>query len=89
MELEAGRVLEISARTRVEDVNHRLQTELSENGDYDTIAGFVFSHLGRIPKVGETFQLDGVEFNILHADERRLGRLRVVALASQPTDEEA
>lgn len=89
VEVEAGRVLEISARTRVDDVNHRLHTELSENGDYDTIAGFVFSHLGRVPKVGETFQLDGVEFNILHADDRRLGRLRVVALASQPTDEEA
>ena len=56
---------------------------MSENGDYDTIAGYVFSNLGRIPKVDETFQLHNVEFNILRADERRLGRLRVAVLASQ------
>ncbi len=87
--VEEGRVLEISGRTRVDDVNHRLHTGMSENGDYDTIAGYVFSHLGRIPKVGETFQLDGVEFNVLRADDRRLGRLRVAALAGQSTDEES
>jgi len=79
--IEEGRILELSARERVEEVNVRLGTDLPEEGDYDTIAGFVFSELGRIPKVGETFSCHGVEFEILSADERRLDRLRVVALA--------
>lgn len=87
--VEEGRVLEISARTRVDEVNDLLHTDLSETGDYDTIAGYVFSHLGRIPKVGETFQLDNVEFNILRADDRRLGRIRVAVLASRPEGEPA
>lgn len=78
--IEEGRVLELSARERVEEVNLRLGTDLPEDGDFDTIAGFVFAELGRIPSVGESFHCHGVEFRILTGDERRLGRLRVVAL---------
>jgi len=81
--VEEGRVVEVSARERVEDVNECLGIELPEDGDYDTIAGFVFSELGRIPKVGESFACHGAEFRILSGDDRSLGRMRVVALESQ------
>ena len=81
--VEEGRVVEVSARERVEDVNECLGIDLPEDGDYDTIAGFVFAELGRIPKVGETFHCHGAEFRILSGDDRRLGRLRVIALESQ------
>jgi CBS domain containing-hemolysin-like protein len=38
-------------------VNDQLDIKLPEEEDYDTIGGFVFSHLGYIPKVGETFDV--------------------------------
>ena len=33
-------------------------------GDYQTIAGFVLSKLGKIPIVGDHFEHDGVEFTV-------------------------
>ena len=41
---------------------------------YDTFAGFVFSHLGRIPEDGEQAELEGqgLKIKILEIRERRL-----------------
>lgn len=87
LEVEKGRIVELPARTRVEDVNAMLGSDLPEDDDYDTIAGCVISHLNRIPAAGETIRLDGVEIRILKADDRRLRRLRVTALEPQTTPE--
>jgi putative hemolysin len=42
----------------IADVNERLTLELPEQ-DFDTIAGFVFGELGRMPAKGDTVSLDG------------------------------
>jgi CBS domain containing-hemolysin-like protein len=85
--VEEGRVLEIPARTTVGEVNQLLGTELPEDSDWDTVAGLVIAKSSRIPAEGEIVQVDGVEFRILAADERRLVRLRVTAPEPQPADE--
>ena len=41
------------ARVRIHDINERLGLSLPEDEDYDTIGGFVFHELGRIPNIGE------------------------------------
>ena len=48
-------------------------------GDYDTVAGFITSHMERIPKSGETFEYAGIVFEIVGADKRRIHRLVVHA----------
>lgn len=79
--------LEASGRTRVDEINeHLADHELPERDDYDTVAGYVFSRLGRIPAVGETFVSDGVQFTVLRGDARHLGRLRLRVLHLQPSD---
>jgi CBS domain containing-hemolysin-like protein len=86
--VEAGRIVEVPGRIGVRELNQILSTGLREDGDYDTVAGLVISHLNRIPAVGETFPIDGVEFRILEADDRRLARLRVTALAPEPAEQD-
>ncbi len=81
--IEAGRVLEIPARATVAEVNEMLGSELPEDGDWETVAGLVISACNHIPKVGETVQVQGVEFQVLQADERRVIRLRATALDEQ------
>jgi CBS domain containing-hemolysin-like protein len=68
---------EVDARTHIDEVNDALRIELPEDGDVDTIGGFVASHLGRIPVTGETFEHEGVRFVVLAAEERRINRLRI------------
>lgn len=79
--IEEGRVLEIPARTSVQDVNRILGSQLSDEGDWDTVAGLVINSCNRIPPVGETVLINDVEFRVLEANERRVQRLRVSVIA--------
>lgn len=47
-------------------------------GEYDTIAGFVIHHLGRIPSVGEIVESDGVRLRVEEIAQNRIVRLRVM-----------
>ncbi len=46
-------------------------------GDYHTVAGFVFSELGHLPSKGETLEWEGVRFEVTGIDERRITELTV------------
>ncbi len=46
---------------RIEEANEELKLNLP-GGDYETIAGFILSHLGRIPKQGEQFKYQDLKF---------------------------
>ena len=52
---ENGDVL-IDGGMLVADINDRFDIEIPE-GDYDTIAGFIFSTLGRVPAVGDVISV--------------------------------
>lgn len=68
---------EVDARMGVYEINDELEIELPEDDDYETIGGFVFSKLGRIPEVGEEFEQENVHFKVIEAEPRRIVRLRV------------
>ena len=69
--------IEADARTYVDDLNDEFESNLPEDEDYDTVGGFVFSHLGYIPKTGETFDYENLEFTITAAETRRINRIRI------------
>ena len=68
---------EVDARMYIDDVNYELGIELPEEEDYDTIGGFVFSHLGYIPKVGEHFEHGNLTITITAAGPRVVNKLRI------------
>ncbi|MEW6250541.1 MAG: hemolysin family protein [Planctomycetota bacterium] len=72
--------LEVDARVRISEINEELETELSEEEDYETIGGYVFATLGKIPAAGEEFERDGVHVRITDAEPRRIKRLQIKAL---------
>jgi CBS domain containing-hemolysin-like protein len=74
--------LELDARTYVDDLNDRFHFELPEDEDYDTVGGFVFTQLGFIPKAGETFAYNGLNFTVLSAEARRINRVRIERFTS-------
>ncbi|HUW84202.1 MAG TPA: hemolysin family protein [Phycisphaerae bacterium] len=69
--------LEVDGRVRVDQINDELSVELPEDEDYDTVAGFVFSTLGRIPKGGEQFSYENLRFTVLDAGPRKINRLAI------------
>lgn len=70
-------VAEADARMYIDDVNSALEIELPEDEDYDTLGGFIFSHLGYIPKTGETFDYCGLRLTIINAEPRSIKRVRI------------
>jgi putative hemolysin len=70
-------VIEVDGKVHIDDLVEEFNYDLPEAQDYDTIGGFVFSHLGRIPKPNETFEHGNLRFTVLEADARRILLLRI------------
>ncbi|MBX3434412.1 MAG: HlyC/CorC family transporter [Pirellulales bacterium] len=72
---------EALGRAHVDEINSELGLELPEDGDYDTIGGFVFSELGRVPAPGESLVWQNqVRISVLEASRRRIDRVRIERL---------
>lgn len=74
----------VKAQTEIDDFNASLGTRFSDE-DANTVGGLLLNHLGRVPKRNEILVIDGVRFQVLRADNRRLYTL-LVSLDS-PIDE--
>ncbi|OFZ99003.1 MAG: magnesium/cobalt efflux protein [Betaproteobacteria bacterium RBG_19FT_COMBO_58_11] len=66
----------VKALTEISDFNEALGTQFSDE-DFDTVGGLVVSEFGRLPKRGESVFLEGLKFQVLRADSRRLHSLLV------------
>jgi len=73
---DSGGRYRVKAITQIADLNAAFGTEFSDE-EHDTVAGLVIHQLGRLPKRGETITLDGLRFNVLRADSRRVYTLIV------------
>ena len=67
---------DIDGRTSIQDINRALSTSLPESDDYETVAGFLFSEIGHVPKEGEEFSTPDVDFKVIRADERTIKRIK-------------
>lgn len=75
--------LEVDARVHVTEINEELEIRLPEEEDYETIGGFVFTTLGKIPATGEEFQHENIRFKVVDAEARKIKRLRIHVLRRQ------
>lgn len=65
-------------RAHIDDINELMGFELPEEEDFDTIGGFVFTQLGRLPTAGESLTWkDSLLVTVLEASRRRVHRVRI------------
>jgi CBS domain containing-hemolysin-like protein len=69
----------IDARMSIDQLNEDLNSSV-ENDGFDTVGGFVFDRMGKIPVVGDTVAYDGIRIEVLSTVGRRLRTLRVTRL---------
>jgi CBS domain containing-hemolysin-like protein len=67
---------EVVGSTEIGKIERLFDMEI-ETDDFTTIAGLVINESGRVPPPGEHLTFRGLEMEVLEADERRIGRLRV------------
>lgn len=67
-----------------------LETEVrfpeEESGNYHTLAGFVMTWLGHVPKVSEHFEWEGYRIEVMDMDRNRIDRLLIARIAPDQAD---
>ena len=67
---------EVDGGLRIEEANEELSLGLPP-GDYETVAGFILSHLGRIPRQGEHLKYKKLKLAILEMRDRKIERILI------------
>jgi CBS domain containing-hemolysin-like protein len=65
-----------SGKVSVDEVMDRLGVAIEREG-FETVGGYLLSHLGRMPYVGERFDVDGLEVEVLEVERRRITKVRL------------
>ncbi|MHB8526437.1 MAG: hemolysin family protein [Candidatus Acidiferrales bacterium] len=65
------------AALNIRDLESQFHIELPENPAYETLAGFVLTHLGFLPRGGETFEDHSYRFTIVEMEGRRIARVKI------------
>lgn len=73
------------ARVSLDDINHLMDAELSDELG-DTLAGFIYGQLGKVPVPGETIETDCLHMEVLSVDDRRIRKVRVKRIPRSSTN---
>ena len=76
----AGSV-EVASWVRIDDLDEQFGFGFPPDEDYDTIGGFMYSQLGRIPKKRDALTWNQLRLTVLEADKRRIHKIRIETAA--------
>ena len=88
MERVDDRATLVDARMTIDEVNRGLNLKLPSK-DYDTLSGFVFGQIGKVPSVGDTIKYQNMMFQVERVHRRRITRVRITLLPTGPEGSEA
>jgi putative hemolysin len=74
------------ARLR-EALGREVETPPEEVGSYQTLGGLVMARLGRVPKVGDRFEFDGLRFEVLDMDRNRVDKVLLAEATQEGPDQ--
>jgi putative hemolysin len=80
-----GGDIEVDGLMNLDDFADAVEVALTD-GPYGTVAGALVATLGRLPKVGDAVELDGVRLKVTKLDGRRAAKIRVTVLSRSTLD---
>jgi CBS domain containing-hemolysin-like protein len=72
----------------VDEVAQRLNVGIEREG-FETVGGYLLTHLGRVPAVGEQVDVDGLHVEVLDVERRRINKVRISKLTTAEDAEDA
>jgi len=78
----SDRALVFDGGIALRDLETQYGVKLPEDAAYNTLGGFVFAHLGFIPRGGESFEQSGYRVTVLEMDRRRVARVKLQPLTA-------
>lgn len=67
----------LSGKVEIDYLNEEYGFSIDEEGDFETIAGYITAKLGRIPVKGETIKVDNYSILILKSDKTKIDLLKL------------
>jgi putative hemolysin len=66
----------INGNVSVDYMSARLRVDIDREG-FETVGGYLMTHLGRVPAVGEHIDVDGLHVEVLDVQRRRVNKVRI------------
>ncbi|HZP56833.1 MAG TPA: CNNM domain-containing protein [Dehalococcoidia bacterium] len=66
----------LDARVSIDALTELFGFETDDQQDYDTVGGFVYHHLGKVPVAGDEVRVDGLTLRVLSVLGRRIKKVR-------------
>lgn len=76
----------IDGRMSILDIEEQLGIEIPQDGDYDTVGGYVFHETGMIPPKGYIICKPDFELEVVRSNDRRVDKLRIKSLSLPSTE---
>ncbi|MCL6472338.1 MAG: hemolysin family protein [Firmicutes bacterium] len=67
----------VDGRLPIDELNERFKLDIPKSPEYDTVAGWILSRLGHIPRPGEEVLYDGARFRVQSMQQRRVALVRI------------
>ncbi len=69
----------VDARMNILDAEETFGIHIPQEGDYDTIGGYLFHRFGSIPKPGQKIHNQEFDLEIISSSERSIEKVRIIA----------
>jgi len=77
LEIIGNSIFRAQADASIHDLNKELPIALEEDGNFETLSGYILFHCGRIPETGETFEIGRYEFRVLRKMRNSLQKIQL------------
>lgn len=81
----------VDGKVRIDDLNETIGTHIAEVEDYDTLAGYLYNLLGKVPSEGDEHEADGLRLVVEKVTGQRIEQVRIkgegVGRAAREVDE--
>ena len=67
----------VNARISIYDIENQIEIEIPQEGDYDTLGGYLFYETGTIPPKGFTVRHDDFTLKVISSTDRHVGKVEL------------
>ena len=78
-------VLLLDGGANLRDLETQMHWKLPREGGVETLAGFLLTRLGHIPRAGESVDHEGRRLTVMEMEGRRIGKVRVEPMLAAPS----
>ncbi len=70
----------VDARTNINDIEEELGLKIPQEGDFDTIGGYIYHRAGTIPSRGFSIYHDDFKLEVVKSNERGIEKVRITPI---------